>query len=472
MLRNIPTGHYGKYVPQLLTLCDFILIAAAIVVLPLCVDSSDFSISKAANSSIIWKQLLSIFVVLMVVAKKCYYVHANRMLRAEKMMSVLFVMALYSTVVYAAMVLFTGYATPRFLFFVLLFTSKVVVIGLWWFLSKSLLKFFRRKGRNTRNVVIVGTGRRATELNRLFAEDTNYGIHVVGHVDAVCQPTFKGPYLGSVESLSSIIETQPDIREVYYAGSLEDFELINRLVKLADSHMVHFYVVPMLYPKLQVEFGLESINSRIVAMRVHPSPLRSTFNRFIKRVFDILFSGAFLLVSPLIFIPIAIAIKCSSPGPVFFKQKRTGYRGHDFYCYKFRTMRVSADADTRQATKDDDRKTRLGDFLRRTSIDELPQFWNVFRGDMSVVGPRPHMLAHTETYRQLIDGYMVRHMVKPGITGWAQILGYRGATEELWQMEKRVSNDVWYIEHWSLLLDLKIILRTITNAVSGEENAY
>lgn len=135
-------------------------------------------------------------------------------------------------------------------------------------------------------------------------------------------------------------------------------------------------------------------------------------------------------------------------------------------------MRVSKDADTRQATKNDDRKTRLGNFLRHTSIDELPQFWNVFKGDMSVVGPRPHMLAHTEEYRKLIDQYMVRHLVKPGITGWAQIQGFRGATDELWQMERRVDNDVWYIEHWSLSLDLKIIVRTVTNAIRGEENAY
>nr|MDE6416773.1 sugar transferase [Duncaniella sp.] len=135
-------------------------------------------------------------------------------------------------------------------------------------------------------------------------------------------------------------------------------------------------------------------------------------------------------------------------------------------------MRVNDAADSKQATRDDPRKTKVGDFLRRTSIDELPQFINVFLGDMSVVGPRPHMLKHTEIYSGLIEKYMVRHIVKPGITGWAQVRGYRGVTEELWQMERRVEHDIWYIEHWTFFLDIKIMIRTVLNAIAGEENAY
>jgi putative colanic acid biosynthesis UDP-glucose lipid carrier transferase len=207
-------------------------------------------------------------------------------------------------------------------------------------------------------------------------------------------------------------------------------------------------------------------------LSIRPEPLENPLNTALKRVFDILFSGLFLIFFPLILIPVAIAIKISSPGPVFFKQKRTGLRGKDFYCYKFRTMRVNDDSDRQQATKDDPRKTKLGDFLRRTSIDELPQFWNVFKGDMSVVGPRPHMIKHTEDYSKLIDTYMLRHLVKPGITGWAQVNGYRGETKELWQMAKRVQYDVWYIENWDFFLDLKIIYLTVANALRGEKNAY
>jgi putative colanic acid biosynthesis UDP-glucose lipid carrier transferase len=202
------------------------------------------------------------------------------------------------------------------------------------------------------------------------------------------------------------------------------------------------------------------------------NPLKNPLNSAIKRAFDIVFSAVFLIFSPLIFIPVAIGIKLSSPGPIFFKQERTGYLGRSFYCYKFRTMRVNATADSAQATKDDPRKTKFGDFLRRTSIDELPQFFNVLRGDMSVVGPRPHMLKHTELYSSIISSYMVRHFVRPGITGWAQVNGYRGITDELWKMEKRVEHDVWYIEHWNFFLDLKIIVRTVINALGGEKNAF
>ena len=153
-------------------------------------------------------------------------------------------------------------------------------------------------------------------------------------------------------------------------------------------------------------------------LSIRRNPLQSVFNRALKRGFDIVISSLFLLFYPLVYIPVAIAIKITSPGPVYFKQERTGYLGKTFNCLKFRTMRVNADADKLQATHNDPRKTCIGDFLRRTSIDELPQFINVLRGDMSVVGPRPHMLMHTELYTSLVDSYMVRHAVKPGITGW------------------------------------------------------
>lgn len=175
---------------------------------------------------------------------------------------------------------------------------------------------------------------------------------------------------------------------------------------------------------------------------------------------------------PIIYIPIALGIKLTSPGPVFFKQKRTGLYGKDFYCYKFRTMKINADSDKVQATKDDPRKTKFGNFLRKTSLDELPQFINVFLGNMSVVGPRPHMVSQTEDYRKQIDKYMIRHAVKPGITGLAQVKGFRGATEHLWQMEKRVEYDVKYITNWNFFLDIKIIFLTVFNQLVGEDNAY
>lgn len=160
------------------------------------------------------------------------------------------------------------------------------------------------------------------------------------------------------------------------------------------------------------------------------------------------------------------------PGPVFFCQKRSGLNDKEFYCLKFRSMKVNKDADVVQATKDDPRKTKWGNILRKTNLDEMPQFINVLLGDMSIVGPRPHMLKHTEEYSKLINKYMVRHFVKPGITGWSQVSGFRGETKELHQMESRVRGDIWYIEHWSFLLDLLIICKTVVNVFRGEKNAY
>ena len=202
-------------------------------------------------------------------------------------------------------------------------------------------------------------------------------------------------------------------------------------------------------------------------------PLQNIPNKFVKRAFDILFSFVFLItIFPVLFIVLGMAIKLSSPGPVFFKQKRTGKKNNEFSCIKFRTMKVNEDADLIQASKNDDRITKIGAFMRRTNLDETPQFLNVLFGKMSVVGPRPHMLKHTEMYSQLIDKYMVRHFAKPGITGWAQVTGYRGETKELADMEARIKKDMWYIENWTFWLDMKIIFLTIRNMMRGEENAY
>ena len=207
-------------------------------------------------------------------------------------------------------------------------------------------------------------------------------------------------------------------------------------------------------------------------MTTYTSPLEEPLNRLFKRLSDIFLSVIFLLPTALLLPFIVMVIKRQSPGPVFFRQLRTGLNGRDFYCYKFRSMHVNSDADRLQATEDDPRKFPFGDFMRKTNIDELPQFWNVLIGDMSIVGPRPHMLAHTEQYDKLIQKYMVRHFVKPGVTGWAQVTGFRGETRELWQMEGRVERDIWYIQYWSLWLDLRIIWMTVKTIFKRDKNAY
>lgn len=276
--------------------------------------------------------------------------------------------------------------------------------------------------------------------------------------------------IGNIDTLEEFIQKN-EVNEIYYAESGENYASMKRVMRIADDHVVRFFYVPLLNAYVSRAAQLSNIG-QVSVLDVHPDPLSGWMARTVKRGFDIVFSSIALLFSPIVFIPVAIAIKCSSPGPVFFRQKRTGYKGHEFMCWKFRTMRVNSGSDCVQATRGDARVTKVGEFLRHTSIDELPQFINVWLGDMSVVGPRPHMIKHTDDYRKIIDKYMVRHFIKPGITGWAQIRGFRGQTEELWQMEKRVECDIWYMENWNLFLDIKIIVLTIVNAIRGEENAY
>lgn len=345
-----------------------------------------------------------------------------------------------------------------------------VAIPLWWMISRLIIKSLRSKGYNFARVAIVGTGPTAMRLYEELQSDAGFGYKVLGFFDDKAEPGFHGKLLGGIDDLGRTAKKYK-FDQVFYTLSGEDGESLSKVIKIADDNVMRFYYVPRISRRVARSFELNSVGV-IPVLSVRRNPLNSTFNSGLKRAFDIVFSSVVLLFSPLVYIPVAIAIKITSPGPVFFKQERTGYKGRTFKCWKFRTMRVNDSANTRQATSDDPRTTRLGQFLRRTSIDELPQFVNVWLGDMSVVGPRPHMLKHTEDYAKLIDLYMVRHVVKPGITGYAQVNGYRGITDELWKMEKRVEHDVWYIENWSFLLDLKIIVRTIINAFQGEKNAF
>ena len=200
--------------------------------------------------------------------------------------------------------------------------------------------------------------------------------------------------------------------------------------------------------------------------------LKNKWYWWLKRGFDIVFSLCFLcFVFPFVLLVVFIVTQCTMPGKLFFVQKRTGLNGRTFKCYKFRSMRKNEHSDVLQATKGDRRITRWGKIMRKTSLDETPQFINVLLGDMSVVGPRPHMLKHTEEYTVLIDGYMLRHEVKPGVTGWSQIKGFRGEIKQLKDMENRVKSDLWYIRNWNFLLDLYIILKTVTICFGNDKNA-
>ncbi|MDE7407873.1 MAG: undecaprenyl-phosphate glucose phosphotransferase, partial [Muribaculaceae bacterium] len=346
----------------------------------------------------------------------------------------------------------------------------IVMLPLSWSISRIWLKQYRNHGYNFSRVVIVGTNPTAKRLGEALASDAGYGFRIMGFCDTARITGFKGKYIGTIDELDAYVKRE-HVDEIYYTLSGEKEEVLRKVMQIAEYNVVKFYYVPRISQYVGRKFVLTNIGE-VPVLALRHTPLSNVINRMLKRCFDFVFSSVVLLLSPIVFIPVAIAVKMSSPGPVFFKQMRTGYRGRTFSCWKFRTMRVNAGSDTLQATEHDPRKTKVGDFLRRTSIDELPQFINVWLGQMSVVGPRPHMLKHTEDYNKLVSRYMVRHEVKPGITGWAQVLGLRGQTDELWKMEKRVQADVWYIENWSFMLDLKIIVKTIINGFKGDENAF
>lgn len=357
-------------------------------------------------------------------------------------------------------------------FLIVYYFVTAVSFSLWRVIVRITLKMYRRKGYNFKKIVIVGAGKNGMELYRVMKDDLSYGFNVMGFFDDnLTLKTVLPNYLGMTYEVEEFA-LKNDIDEIYCTLPGTNDEKILRMLNFAEKHMIRFYIVPEFYRNVKKSLLMEMMES-IPLLTVRREPLQSAYNRALKRGFDVFFSFMVLItIYPFLYLIIGALIKMSSPGPVLFKQKRTGLYGHDFKCYKFRTMKVNSQADSLQAVKNDPRKTRIGDFLRRTNLDEFPQFINVLKGEMSVVGPRPHMLKHTEQYSALIDKYMVRHLVKPGVTGWAQVTGYRGETKTLEQMEGRVKRDVWYIENWTFFLDLKIIVVTVLNMFKGEKNAY
>ena len=459
-----PRGKYGKFIPAIFTVVDFLLINLVYILTLL-----------TGNDVSGWDARIVCLLINVAYAPVAFLAADTFRIRAVQMQHVMrnaILSAMGHMLIFITLLYLAGVDDIPWWMFAQYFGLETLSLLLWRTASRMIEKRFRRRGRNYSRIIIVGCGSTACRLYEQMKSDEGFGYRCLGFFDSWCPPGFplKHLYKGNLDQLEEFVRNNA-IDEVYYAIPGENEEAVKLALAVCDKHMAQFRFVPSASRYLNHRFSLSAIG-QVPVMIMRNNPLSNPVNSALKRILDLTVSSVFLIFSPIIFIPVAIAIKISSPGPVFFKQKRTGYMGQEFLCWKFRTMKVNVDADTRQATKDDPRKTRLGDFLRRTSIDELPQFINVWLGNMSVVGPRPHMLKHTEDYSALIGQYMVRHIVKPGITGWAQVRGYRGQTEELWQMEKRVEHDIWYIENWTLLLDIKIIIRTVINAFQGEKNAF
>src|SRR5262249_15080970 len=351
--------------------------------------------------------------------------------------------------------LFAGYS------FVLVAATRVA-FRMW-------LESVRRKGLNLKSILLVGAGELGERMVETIDHHRELGFRVIGVLSRdllLPGTTVRGaPVIGTTDDLERVLAEKP-VDQVVLALPSEDMPLIKALMERLALHTVDVKIVPDLFQYVTLYGGLEEFGG-LPIVSLQGGPLEG-WNLVAKRAFDILFSSlALLLVSPLMLL-IAVAVKLTSPGPVLYRQERMGMDGAVFPILKFRTMRVDSErSGPRMATALDDRRTALGAFLRRTSFDELPQLFNVLRGDMSLVGPRPERPVFIEEFKRQIPRYHLRHKVKAGITGWAQINGLRGQTS----IQKRIEYDLYYIENWSLLLDLKILVRT---ALGGflSRNAY
>lgn len=342
-----------------------------------------------------------------------------------------------------------------------LFLILIIKLCIYYFLKRYRVLF----GGNFRTVILLGNSKSVEPLQQFFTENPDYGYKLEKVFDLEKDKVRK-----LRESFAFVLEHKID--EMYCSMSDLTQNQINEIVYFADNNLKTLKFIPDEKQILSRNFNFEYYNY-IPVISLRNILLDDTLNKVIKRVFDILFSVVVILgLLSWLTIILAIFIKWESKGPLFFIQKRNGLNYKEFNCYKFRSMELNDEANINQVSKNDIRVTTVGQFIRKTSIDELPQFLNVLFGDMSVVGPRPHMVSHTEMYALKVDKFMVRHFIKPGITGLAQTKGFRGEVETDKDIINRVKFDIFYLENWSILLDIKIIFNTIYNTIKGDEKAY
>ncbi len=437
---------------------------------------------------------------LLFVAGFCYFFSPGDCFSGEKVLFYLFINLIWMILVYSfgadkinrntqkKALLFTYVKIIVFFFFLFLLYFQVFpfdyyprhslkyvfplfffVLISWKFLFYYTFFLYRKLGYNFRNVIIVGYSQQSQELAKYFSHTKWNGYHFLGFIDQ--QIDKKHRIVATFTDLRSFIENQ-QVDEIY----LNLFHIPKELRPKISEIVMDFPVKVRIIPDFGefTNFKAELVNYDFVpVLQVHPGPLSYWYNQLLKRFFDIVFSLFIILaflswISGILFI---ISLFNGHEG-VFFKQKRTGTDGKVFTCLKFRTMRRNPDADLQKATVNDKRVMPVGRLLRKTGLDELPQFINVLLGQMTVVGPRPHMLKHTEQYRKMVRKYMMRHTVKPGISGLAQVRGFRGEIRKISELKQRVQLDVSYIENWSFMLDMKIIFLTVWNFFRGQEKAY
>lgn len=340
---------------------------------------------------------------------------------------------------------------------------------IFYFSLYTYLKIRRKSGYFVHRVLIIGYNEMGFMLRDLLDSNPMLGYEFVGFVADISEED--KDHVGHINELTKLV-SEHGIDFIFVTlSAYNDLQKSKELLAVCNTIGVRLRFVPENQFWYRSSMNMESVGS-LVVFNPQEIPLDDIKGRFAKRLFDIVFSSMVIVfVISWLFPILFVLIKLNSKGPVFFYQKRTGINNKTFKCIKLRSMSLSADADIKQASINDSRITTIGRFLRKSNLDEFPQFFNVLFGQMSIVGPRPHMLKHTEQYAKLIDYYKARHYVKPGITGWAQVNGFRGETDELWKMEKRVEYDMNYLKNWTFWLDLRIIVNTVISK-SAHENAF
>lgn len=457
--------YYSRIIKVLIFIVDFYIIQVV------------FTLAKALHlaegiSDFRYTALFLVFALIWIVAgfiNEIYRINKFSVLKSigKQLISTLFVhITLLLAILYSVQSFQIGMR-----FFVFTYVSTTVLIVAARITLKLIGKYFEFSGFDQRNVIIIGATRSGKELYNFFISQDYPRYRFKGFFDDSPDISLVNSKLvkGSINKVPEYCLSE-NIEEIYYALPLYNQRLIKNLAKFSDDHYIYLRIVPDFGTVVTENHHVFIYNSTPV-LTTRNEPLGISINAGLKRIFDIAFSLFIISTVLLVATPvIALLIRLDSKGPIVFKQLRRGKKNKLFECYKFRTMYVNNTSD-QQATRNDPRVTRVGKYLRKYNLDELPQFINVLLGNMSVVGPRPHISKQDE-YSRIIKKYKVRHFVTPGITGYAQVNGYRGETKEVSQMEKRVEYDVMYMENWSFALDLKIIGLTILNIFRGEKTAY
>lgn len=380
---------------------------------------------------------------------------------------------LFSSIIF----LFLVKDAPYSRIFVVRYSLMLLILtGTEKYLMRTILIYFRKHGRNLRNILIIGAGQVGQKLSETITDNPNFGYKLLGFLDDEKKSFLNGQFLGSIDHLERVI-SKTHIDDVIIALPNYAEEKIHEVISICENQAVKVRIIPDHFKFLAQNYSI-SMFGRFPLISVRDDRINLFQWRLLKRTFDTVFSLLlFILLFSWLWSLIALIIKLDSKGPVIFSQKRWGKNNKKFYVLKFRSMfedsaEVDEEGKYHQACKNDSRITKVGRFIRKTNIDELPQFINVLRGEMSLVGPRPHPIPLNLKSKDNVNNYMLRSIAKPGITGWAQVNGFRGETKDSVLMQKRVDHDLWYIENWSFWLDIKIIFLTVWTMFSGDKNAY